>query len=158
MYSGKMIPWTQREPSLDYDPKGVINVEDEISHFADYFAYRGQSKQSPVQEAVLDLHDEALHQLTDIARALQITGSNEFMRSVALQLCIEQFADHAQTNRDITSELHFSAGDYKPRALCVFKDTLDQLSALERDLRCSETILIESAIRYATEASSVALA
>lgn len=133
-------------------------MEDEISHFADYFAHRGRTDRAAVQEAVLDLHDEALHQLTDMARAMNVTGSNEFMRSVALQHCLQEYADHARKAENITSELHFSAGEYKPRALCIFKDTLEELSALERDLHCSETILIESAIRYSASSALAAVA
>jgi len=132
-------------------------VEDEISHFSEYFAGRSVAGASPVQEAVLDLHDEALRQLTDLARSLGVRGSNEFERSVALQHCLDEFSEHASSAGDsVTGELHFFAGDYKPRTLCMFTDTLKRLGALERDLHCSETILIESAIRYASERQPVA--
>lgn len=128
-------------------------MEDETSRFADYFADRCHEPGNTVQEAVLDLHDEALHCLTDIAQSRGITGSNEYMRSVALQLCLDQFTGYAlRSGDDVLRELHLSAGAIKPRTLCLFTETLDDLSTLERSLHCSETILLESAIRYCTEA------
>ena len=128
-------------------------VEDEASHFSEHFAGDGKSSTShgPVQEVVLPLHAEALDQLSRIANENGVEGSNEYKRSVALQIAIDKFRAHsAETGANLVNELHFCGGTVKPRPLCVFKDTLDALSRLEQELHCSETILLETAIRHAS--------
>jgi hypothetical protein len=123
-------------------------VEDEASHFSEHFS--ANAKHGTVAEVVLPLHAEALDQLTQIAHQNGIEGTNEYRRSVALQIAIDTFGDHCKEHGDdLIRELHLSGGLVKPRPLCVFKDTLDELGKLERELHCSETILLETAIRYA---------
>lgn len=134
-------------------------VEDEASHFSEHFASLGQSAlpRGPVQEVVLPLHEEALDQLSQIALNHGVEGSNEYKRSVALQIAIEAFRAHTTKNGgNLVNELHFCGGTVKPRPLCVFKDTLDNLSDLERELHCSETILLETAIRHASAEEPIA--
>jgi hypothetical protein len=128
-------------------------VEDEASHFSEHFAALSDNAHphGPVQEVILPLHEEALDQLTNIAHKHGIEGTNEYKRSVALQIALDQFSDHcAEHASALVNELHFCGGAVKPRPLCVFKDTLDALSKLERELHCSETILLETAIRNAS--------
>ena len=128
-------------------------VEDEASHFSEHFAARGDTAHphGPVQEVVLPLHEEALEQLNLIANRHGITGDNEYKRSVALQIAVDLFITHCALNgTTLLNELHFCGGAVKPRPICVFKDTLDELSKLERELHCSETILLETAIRNAS--------
>lgn len=131
-------------------------VEDEASHFSAHFA---AIHQDSVAEVVLPLHAEALDQLTRIAHDNNITGSNEYKRSVALQIALDSFGAHCREHGDdLIRELHLSGGSVKPRPLCVFKDTLDELSKLERELHCSETILLETAIRHAVGHTEAELA
>ena len=128
-------------------------VEDEASHFSKHFADVGNTAIShgPVQEVVLQLHEEALDQLNKIARTHGIDGDNEYKRSVALQIAVELLSSHCSENESLLlNDLHFCGGAVKPRPLFVFKDTLDELSKLERELHCSETILLETAIRNAS--------
>jgi hypothetical protein len=128
-------------------------VEDEASHFSEHFAAFGDTTQprGPVQEVILPLHEEALDQLTHIAHSHGIDGANEYKRSVALQIALELFIAHCAANgASLVNELHFCGGAVKPRPMCVFKATLDALSQLERELHCSETILLETAIRNAS--------
>jgi len=128
-------------------------VEEEASHFSDHFAGVTDTIRShgPVQEVVLPLHEEALEQLTHIAHRHGVEGGNEYKRSVALQIALEKLAAHCSEHGDaLLNELHFCGGAVKPRPLFVFKDTLDELSKLEREFHCSETILLETAIRNAS--------
>jgi hypothetical protein len=131
-------------------------MEDETASFSAYFG--GQTRRasaSPdessaqVHEVVLPLHDEALQQLTQIARAAGIDGSNEYMRSVALQITLDRFTKSHDGDLFQDRSLHFSEGPIKERTLCLFADTLTDIARLERDLHCSETILIETAIQEA---------
>jgi hypothetical protein len=127
-------------------------VEAEASHFSEHFAGVTDTTHphGPVQEVILPLHEEALDQLAQIANLNGIDGDKEYKRSVALEIALEGLAVHCSQHGDaIINELHFSGGIVKPRALFVFKDTLDNLSKLQRDLHCSDTILLETAIRLA---------
>jgi hypothetical protein len=136
-------------------------VEDEASHFTEHFAAHGSAPHQldAIAEVVLPLHAEALEQLTQIANDHHIHGTNEYKRSVALQIALDSFDARCKDNADsVLPELHLAGGTIKPRPLIVFKDTLDGLSKLERELHCSETILLETAIRQAAEARAVELA
>ncbi len=136
-------------------------VEDEASHFSEHFAAHGEAPHhyDTVAEVVLPLHAEALEQLSQIAHDHQIHGTNEYRRSVALQIALDSFGTYCKDHADsLIRELHLSGGTVKPRPLIVFKDTLDDLSKLERELHCSETILLETAIRHAARAPEMATA
>lgn len=134
-------------------------VEDEASRFSEHFAAHGNPAHphGPVQEVVLPLHEEALDHLTSIANRRGIEGTNEYKRSVALQIALDLFTDHCHSHEPIAKgDLHFCAGAVKPRSLCVFKDTLDTLSKLEQQMHCSEIILLETAIRNASGEAAAA--
>jgi len=129
-------------------------VEDETSHFSEHFAGIGESlhPHGAVHEVVLSLHAEALDQLSHIAREHNIEGSNEYKRSVALQVATDLLRARVEKlGDDIFKDLSLSSGVVKPRPMCVFKDTLDELGRLEKELHCSETILLETAIRIAAQ-------
>ena len=131
-------------------------MEDETASFSEYFdsqSRRGAGGGPPagVQEVVLPLHDEALHQLSEIARKAGVAGSNEHMRSIALQISLDRFvgACRDRGGESLLPELHLSSGPLKDRTLCLFSDTMQELARLERELHCSETILLETAIQQA---------
>lgn len=128
-------------------------MEEEIKGFSRYFLDYDRSAHgdSAAFECVLSLHEETLKQLTEYAASKGITGSNEYVRSVALQLCLDKYLAHAaEAGVQIDSELHLSAGMIKSRPLCLFKDTLDALTKLTSDHHCSETLLLETAVSFAT--------
>lgn len=105
-----------------------------------------------VHEVVLPLHDEALHQLDQIAVVYGIDGMNEHRRSVALQIALDHFkntADHSESA--LLKSLRLSSGPMKSRPVFMFANTLEEIGKLEKELHCSEIILIETAIRNAAE-------
>jgi hypothetical protein len=145
-------------------------MENETASFSAYFTGRsrrvntpnattnGGAEQSTAQEVVVPLHDEALQLLSEIARSEGVTGSTTYMRSIALQLSLDRFSRFCrEKSSEIATELHLTAGPIKDRAVCLFSDSLTELAALERDLRCSETILLETAIRQSADESRLAL-
>jgi hypothetical protein len=140
-------------------------MEDETASFSEYFTSHARhaiggspAAKAAAQEVVIPLHDESLRLLSEIARAEGVTGSTEHMRSVALQICLDRFAGFCRENSvAVERELHLSAGLIKDRTLCLFSDTITELARLERELHCSETILIETAIRRCSEETGVGL-
>jgi hypothetical protein len=141
-------------------------MEDETASFSAYFTNRSRFANTPdakknpaelegaAQEVVIPLHDESLQLLSEIARSEGVTGSTAYMRSVALQISLDRFSRFCQEmGSEVAGELHLSAGPIKDRALCLFSDSLTALAALEKDLRCSETILLETAIRRSAAAA-----
>ena len=128
-------------------------MEEEIKGFSRYFLEndRRAHGDSDAFECVLSLHEETLKQLSDYAIAKEITGSNEYVRSVALQLSLDEYLEHArEAGVQIDCELHLSSGMIKDRPLCLFKDTLDSLVNLTREHHCSETVLLETAVSFAS--------
>jgi hypothetical protein len=143
-------------------------MEDETASFSAYFTSRSRHADTPqsmlssgeqrraAQEVVVPLHDESLQLLSEIARSEGVSGSTVHMRSVALQISLDRFSRFCEEKgSEVAGELHLSAGPIKDRALCLFSDSLNALAALEKDLHCSETILMETAIRRTADASGL---
>jgi hypothetical protein len=122
---------------------------DEKASFKQYF--EGRSRRP--QEVVVPLHDESLSLLTQLAMAEGVSGTTEYMRSIALQRSLDRFTElmRIRGGDTVQAQLHLSAGQLKDRSLCLFTDTLSELGQIERKFHCSETILLETAIKQAAQ-------
>jgi hypothetical protein len=129
--------------------KGARDMENEKISFSQYFDSRSRRP----QEVVLPLHDESLSLLTELARADGVSGTTEYMRSIALQRSLDRFTEimRIRGGDTVQAQLHLSAGQLKDRSLFLFSDTLVELGNIERKFCCSETILLETAIKQSAQ-------